>query len=209
MPPSGKPRLFGRESRVGLAAPPRSAALPPVTMSASVIAFIIAFFTDREHGGTINQVPAHWRQQKTVWTVYAWSSFAYTATGVVYLLLLHRYPTKALYSNEILIEPALWISFVCDFVDLGILSWSHPADRFCACVFITSQVAKFLMFIRVYSWPCLLLFPPALGVSLWIYGRSCLAVARRDAKAFFFWHSAWHFALPLAGLLFYALRFFF
>ena len=178
-----------------------------------LFAFLFAFFTDREHGGTNAPVPAQWRQRKGFWSVYAWSSFAYSATGVVYLLLLHRYPAKALYSNEILIEPALWIwqgviSFVCDFVDLGRLSWSHPADRFCACVFISSQVVKFFCFVRVYTWPCLLLFPPALGGSLWIFGRSCLACTRRDAASYFFWHSAWHFALPSAGLLFYALRFF-
>ena len=118
----------------------------------------------------------------------------------------------ALYASEILIEPALWIwqgviSFVCDFVDLGRLSWSHPADRFCACLFISSQVVKFFYFFRACSWPCLLIFPPALGGSLWIFGRSCLACTRRDAASYFFWHSAWHFALPSAGLLYYVLRF--
>ena len=188
-----------------------SVALPQITI-ASVIALAITFFTDREHGGTLNPVPAQWRQRKTIYSVYAWSSFAYSATGVVYLLLLHRHPKKALYSNEILIEPALWIwqgviSFVCDFVDLGVLSWSHPADRLCACVFIASQVVKFFLFVHVLPWSCMLLFPPALGVSLWTFGKSCLAVTRRDAASFFFWHSVWHFALPLTGLLFYALRF--
>ena len=179
---------------------------------ASVAAFLFAFFTDREHGGTNAPVPAHWRHLKTFWSVYAWSSFAYSVTGVVYLLLLRRYPEKALYTSEILIEPALWIwqgviSFVCDFVDLGRLSWSHPADRFCACLFISSQVVKFFYFFRACSWPCLLIFPPALGGSLWIFGRSCLACTRRDAASYFFWHSAWHFALPSAGLLYYVLRF--
>ena len=123
--------------------------------------------------------------------------------------LLH---SNARHASEILIEPALWIwqgviSFVCDFVDLGRLSWSHPADRFCACVFISSQVVKFFYFFRACSWPCLLIFPPALGGSLWIFGRSCLACTRRDAASYFFWHSAWHFALPSAGLLYYVLRF--
>lgn len=196
----GKTALGGLE--IGLA----------LTSMASVAAFLFDFFTDREHGSKNAPVPAHWRHLKTFWSVYAWSSFAYSVTGVVYLLLLRRHPEKALYASEILIEPALWIwqgviSFVCDFVDLGRLSWSHPADRFCACVFISSQVVKFFYFLRACSWPCLLLFPPALGGSLWIFGRSCLACTRRDAASYFFWHSAWHFALPSAGLLFYVLRF--
>ena len=171
----------------------------------------IDVLTDREHGSKHNQVPGQWRHGRQLWSVYAWSSWAYAVTGVTYLFLLHRYPSKALHAGES-IDALLWmwqgvVSFWCDFIDLGVPSWSHPIDRISANAFILSQLIKFFIFVREVPWSCNLLFPPALTASLWTFRMSVLAVARKDAPAFFFWHTVWHFALPLAGVMFYVLRF--
>ena len=177
----------------------------------SRLAAAMELFCDREHGSKHNQVPVQWRKQRSLWSAYAWSSFAYSVTGVVYLVLLHRYPSKALHAGESL-DAVVWIwqggiSFMCDYVDLGVPSWSHPVDRISATAVILWQTIKFFLFLSAWSWRMLLHFPPALAFGLWSFRMSCAAVSRRDAPAYFFWHTVWHFVLPVNGVIFYVMRF--
>ena len=181
---------------------------------ASVASALADYFLDREHGSKRNQVPEKWRQYRTLWSVYPWSSFMFSLVGLNLFYLLERYPDKQLYAAEKAIEVPFFIwqgvaSFLCDYVDLGVPSWSHPADRISATGFTIFQVVKFLVVLPTGVWPlpAVLVFPPGLACGLFAFRKSWTAVDRHDAEAFFWWHAAWHFAFPIPAMIWHWLYF--
>jgi hypothetical protein len=177
----------------------------------SASAAAIDYFGDRSHGnGKTGKVPAAWRSHNSLLSVYSLSSWTFTATGIYYLVLVHLYPHRRWACDYT--EALLWIwsgmaSYVCDAVDLGRHSWSHPIDRFSACVSVALVCIKHCVcsMLGRFSLGTILIYPLGLGAALCCFHNSCNAVKKRDMNGYFFWHAWWHFACSLVGLGYYRL----
>lgn len=174
----------------------------------------IDYFADREHGSKHCKVPSAWRAQHRLHSVYSLSSFMFCVTGMFMMALLHAYPWNSLYHLH-MCEGIYWmwtgfISFACDAVDLGIPSWSHPIDRLSATLFVLYNVVQYLVFLGLGSLPiaAAILFPVGLSSSLWFFWLGSKAVHRKEMKAYFYWHTAWHYTLSIAFIVYFTLVFF-
>ena len=102
-----------------------------------------------------------------------------------------------------------FISFQCDVVDLGIPSWSHPADRISATLFIFQQSCKYAFMRCGGEWGrALKAFMVLSWISgLWAFKRSGLACRERKLREYRFWHVTWHIAFPVLQISFYLAQF--
>ena len=169
----------------------------------------IEFFTDMEHGSKDCKVPASWRRHNSLMSVYSLSSLLFCLTGLFYLVLAVLLPERVVWGGDY-VEALLWIwcgmvSYQCDVVDLGIPSWSHPIDRISATLFTLMTTIKHVVCSILGRFPLgiMLLFPAVLGCGILCFHKSCAAVHKSNMKAYFFWHSGWHFTLSLCGLVYY------
>lgn len=176
------------------------------------------FATDREHGTVHNLVPKGWRsaaRRHPWWRVYAASSFAYSAAGLVLLAGLVRTPGRAVYAGEWL-EGLAWIwqgcaSYTCDVVDFGVPSASHPIDRVSAVLLIAQQLGKHAYF--GHAWRGTLGSPLTLCLAALVlcggiaWRMACDACARRDLAGYLAAHAAWHLVWPAGAVLFFTCRF--
>ena len=164
----------------------------------------VDFYTDREHGSRSCKVPHAWRRHRPLSSVYALSSFNFCLVGI--FLLWFTGKLRTFYLHQYL-EGYIWIwqgviSFVCDAVDLGVPSWSHPIDRLSATLFISYNIATHLINIEQISWAVSVFFFTALALSLWTFKLSGDAVLKNEMEGYFFWHTVWHFALPTCYLMY-------
>ena len=142
-------------------------------------------------------------------SMYGLSSLSYSVTGVVILLLLRLRPERSFYAFENA-EACLWIwqgliSFKCDVLDLGIPSWSHPADRISATLFILQQTLKFCFVSCEGSLgqPLLYAMYAALAAGGWCFHCSSVACRNHLLEAYRFWPIAWHFMIPSLMAMFH------
>ncbi|KAL3893693.1 MAG: hypothetical protein SGPRY_014056 [Prymnesium sp.] len=177
----------------------------------ALLSAALSFYSDCEHGSQHCTVPRAWRAHSSLTSPYSLSSLAFCIAGLYICLILHAFPSRALYPSQI-VEGALWIwsgciSFVCDAVDLGVRSWSHPVDRLSASLFIAYNVLVYCTHVLAGTMPiaATIEFPVALAAGLYCFNRSSDAVHRRDMEGYFFWHSMWHLVLPLSGVLHFSL----
>lgn len=170
---------------------------------------LLGFLLDYEHGSKHNQVPASWQCELT--SLYALSSFGFWVVGIYLFWLLTTHPTKQLYPGEHF-ELVIWlwqgfVSFFCDAVYLGKPSISHPIDRITAICFTLAQVIKFFCSYTsgaFDSCPYVMLpFFAGLSGALYCFLKSAKGVDDLDSGAFFFWHTLWHFAIPITGMSFH------
>jgi hypothetical protein len=182
----------------------------------SFLAAQYEYFICREHGSSTFPVPPRWRghPQVSLHSYYGLSSLNYTVCGCFFLALLLLYPERALYKTELL-EAGLYIwqgliSYQCDVVDIGIPSWSHPADRISATILTLHQVIKYLLFVRCdgeWKFATTPFFALALPIGLYCFSRSNRACTERDLPGYVRWHIAWHIAFPGTMMTFYCLQF--
>ncbi|KAL1523417.1 hypothetical protein AB1Y20_018357 [Prymnesium parvum] len=180
----------------------------------ALLAAAVQFYTDREHGSKHCKVPLSWRAHRGLLSLYSLSSLMFCLTGAYILLLCHAYPQRSLYTQQY-VEGLLWIwsgciSYACDAVDLGVKSWSHPIDRLSATLFIAYNVLAYVAYARMGALPvaATIEFPLSLMSGLFCFKRSGDAVHKGDMEGYFFWHTAWHFVLPITGILHFSLIYF-
>ena len=163
------------------------------------------------HGADTAPVPPEWRGHPRLspTSIYGLSSLNYSLTGLLILLLLRQRPERSFYALE-KAEACLWIwqgiiSFKCDALDLGVDSWSHPADRVSATLFILQQTLKFCFVSCEGSLGRPLLYAMYAGLAAggWCFHCSSVACRNRLQEAYRFWHIAWHLAFPVTMALFH------
>ena len=183
---------------------------------------LLKSYLDLEHGTVDNMVPFSWRARAfkhPLWPLYASSSFAFSAVGVLNLVALRTHPNKVLYQAEWL-EGVLWIwqgitSWWCDVYDFGRPSISHPIDRITILLLVAQQTIKYtIFFARGHFWH--LPGDPwsrgagtvGFALAVYCYKRSCRAVREGSLPGFLMWHTAWHWALPLTIAWFFVIFFY-
>ena len=91
------------------------------------------------------------------------------------------------------------ISFKCDVLDLGIRSWSHPADRISATLLMILIAARYILFVRCRA-PLGMVMYTSLYIfivfGLYCFNRSCIACRTKNLNEYRKWHVIWHCIYP-------------
>lgn len=179
------------------------------------LTFLVRHFSDLEHGTEANRVPYSWRSLPggSLTSAYSISPLAYVLFGMYMFALTRLHPSRRLYDGEEW-EALAWIlqggtSFWCDVWDLGRPGISHPVDRVYAMSLTLQQAVKWAVFAYAgrLCGLAIAIFPVGIAAGAYIFWRSARAVDDRCARDYFWWHTAWHYFLPVAAVGFYSLQF--
>ena len=162
----------------------------------------------------MDKVPFEWRGNPRLsrTSAYGLSSLCYSMTGVLLAWLLAHSPERKFWPL-LHVEAGLWIwqgliSYQCDAVDIGIPSWSHPADRISALVF--GGCCCYYAFLHCggrYGRPLLTCLRGVGVVGFYAFERSSRACCEANLEAYRFWHSLWHTIFPVGMAAFYICAF--
>ena len=188
---------------------------PPVTIvSAFSNHAIFNNLLTPEHGTETDKVPFEWRgdPRLSLFSVYGLSSFCYTLTGIWLAWLLAHRPERKFWPL-MHVEAGLWIwqgliSYMGDVVDLGIPSWSHPADRISVLLF--GGCGCYYIFLNCRGDYGRLLLTCLRGVGMaafYAFGRGSQACREAKLDAYRCWHTLWHTIFPFGMAAFYGSAF--